>query len=58
VSVAATSAKQGAFFPWLIPVNALASDPERSAMAISIGFFGGLAVLAAMLVHMSRYEAP
>jgi ABC-2 type transport system permease protein len=58
VSVAATSAKQGAFFPWLIPVNALAADPERSAMAISIGFFGGLAVLAAMLVHMSRYEAP
>jgi ABC-2 type transport system permease protein len=58
VAVAATASKQGAFFPWLIPLNALAINPDRSAMAIQIGFFGGLAMLVLMLVHMSRYEAP
>lgn len=58
VAVAATTAKQGAWFPWLIPVNALATDSGRSETAITFGFVGGLIVLAAMLVHMSRYEAP
>lgn len=58
VAVAATSAKQGAWFPWLIPVNALASDPGRSEVAIAFGFWGGLVVLGLMLVHMTRYEAP
>ena len=56
VAVAATSAKEGAWFPWLIPVNALATDAARSAMAIDFGFFGGLLALAAMIVHMSRVE--
>ena len=58
VAVVATSSKQGAWLPWLIPANALATDPVRSATAISFGFLGGLVVLAAMLLHMSRYEAP
>ena len=58
VAVAATASKQGAWFPWLIPVNALASDPGRSQTAISFGFWGGLVLLGAMLLHMSRYEAP
>lgn len=57
VAVAATGSKQGAFFPWLIPTNALASDPARAEMAISIGFWGGLAILLLMLVDMSRKEA-
>lgn len=58
VAVAATASRQGAWFPWLIPVNALAADPGRSETAIAFGFWGGLVVLGAMLVHMSRYEAP
>ncbi len=57
VAVAATASKQGAFFPWLIPTNALASDPQRAAMAIDVGFYGGLAVALLMLVDMSRKEA-
>jgi ABC-2 type transport system permease protein len=57
VAVAATASKQGAFFPWLIPTNALASDPERAAMAIDIGLYGGLAVALLMLVDMARKEA-
>jgi ABC-2 type transport system permease protein len=57
VAVAATGSKYGAFFPWLIPTNALASDPARGAMAISIGLWGGVAALLLMLVDMSRKEA-
>lgn len=57
VAVAATASKQGAFFPWLIPTNALASDPQRAAMAIDIGFYGGLAAALLMLADMSRKEA-
>ena len=56
VAVAATGAKQGAFFPWLIPTNALAADPARADVAIGVGLWGGLAVLALMLAHLSRYE--
>lgn len=58
VAVVASGAKQGAWFPWLVPVNALAADHGRSQAAISFGFWGGLVVLGAMLLHMSRYEAP
>ena len=56
VAVAATGSRQGAFFPWLIPTNALASDPARADMAISIGLWGGVALLALMLVDLSRKE--
>lgn len=55
-AVAATSAEEGVFFPWLIPVNALAADPQRAALALSIGLFGGMAALAAMLLHLGRHE--
>ncbi|NEX92670.1 ABC transporter permease [Caulobacter sp. 17J65-9] len=55
-AVAATAAEEGVFFPWLIPVNALAHDPERAAVALSVGFFGGLAALVAMLLHLGRHE--
>ena len=56
VAVAATSAKEGPYFPWLIPTNMLASDPAQAALAIDVGCYGGLALLAAMVVHMSRIE--
>lgn len=45
VAVAATGAKEGIFFPWTIPINALASDPARAALATNIGLFGGFLVL-------------
>jgi len=57
VAVAATGSRQGAFFPWLIPTNALASDPARADLAIAIGFWGGIALALAMLVDLSRREA-
>lgn len=55
-AVAATSAELGIYFPWLIPVNALAANPGRSEEALAVGVVGGALVLVAMLVHMSRYE--
>jgi ABC-2 type transport system permease protein len=56
VAVAATSAKEGPYFPWLIPTNALASDPARANLAIQIGLYGGLVLLGLMVVRMSRVE--
>lgn len=56
VAVAATSAKEGPYFPWLIPTNALASDPARAELAIQIGLFGGLVLLGLMVVRMARVE--
>lgn len=55
-AVVATGAELGAYFPWIIPTNALSSDPDRAALALALGFWGGLAMLALMLVAMSRRE--
>ncbi|MDZ4308086.1 ABC transporter permease [Allopontixanthobacter sp.] len=57
VAVAATASRQGAFFPWLIPTNALGADPERVATAIQIGFYGGIAVGIFMLFDMGHKQA-
>lgn len=56
VGVAATGSEHGIWFPWLIPTNALASDPGRANIALAIGALGGVAALAAMLVDLSRRE--
>ncbi len=56
VAVAATGSKQGAYFPWLIPTNALANDPASANMAIAIGLWGGLLLLGLMLRDLSRRE--
>jgi lantibiotic transport system permease protein len=56
VAIAATSAKQGVYFPWLLAVNML-SQPERQSFALWLGGAGGLVVLLAMLVHLGRREA-
>ena len=58
VAVAATAAKQGVWFPWLIAVQALGTDPQTTVQALWFGFAGGVVALVGMLVHMSRYEAP
>lgn len=54
VAVVATASRQGAYFPWLIPTNALATDPARGHMAIAIGLWGGLALLLLMLADLNR----
>ncbi|WP_203294666.1 ABC transporter permease [Maricaulis parjimensis] len=56
VAVAATSADKGIYFPWLMPVNVLASDPERAEFVIRTGLIGGVLVFAAAIVWLSRKD--
>lgn len=57
-AVVATSAKQGVFLPWQMPVNMLAASPEawRLHTALALGAGLGAVALAAMVLHLSRRE--
>jgi hypothetical protein len=55
-AVVATSAKQGVFLPWQMPVNMLASEPWRVTTALGLGCGVGLLALLAMTVHLARRE--
>jgi ABC-2 type transport system permease protein len=56
VAVAAASAKEGAYFPWLMPLHTLSTDPVLAERALWFGSLGGLAVLAGMVVDLNRRE--
>lgn len=58
VAVAATSARSGVYFPWLMPVSALSPDPERQAIALALGGGAGLALLALMVWSLARRDSP
>ncbi|MGV3577993.1 ABC transporter permease [Brevundimonas sp.] len=55
-SVVATSAKQGVFFPWQMPVNMLATEAWRVNTALGLGCGLGLIVLALATARLSRRE--
>ena len=55
-AVVATSAKQGVFLPWQMPVNMMASEPWRVTTALGLGCGVGLLALLAMTVHLARRE--
>lgn len=55
-SVVATSAKQGVFFPWQMPVNMLATESWRVNTALGLGCGLGLVVLTLAVAHLSRRE--
>lgn len=55
-AVVATSAKQGVFLPWQMPVNMLASEPWRVSTALGLGCGGGLLALIVLIIHLSRRE--
>jgi ABC-2 type transport system permease protein len=55
-AVVASSAKIGVVLPWQIPINQLASDPDRALLALAIGAVGGGAAFVAMLWRLSRRE--
>ena len=55
-SVVATSAKQGVFFPWQMPVNILATEAWRAGTALGLGLGLGVVGLVAALIHLSRRE--
>jgi len=55
-SVVATSAKQGVFFPWQMPVNMLATEAWRVQTALGLGLGLGMVVMVGALAHLSRRE--
>lgn len=55
-AVVATSAKEGVFLPWQMPVNMMASDAWRVNTALGLGCGLGLIALGLMTVHLSRRE--
>jgi len=55
-AVVATSAKQGVFLPWQMPVNMMASEAWRVQTALALGGGLGLVALIAMVVHLARRE--
>ncbi|WP_246450697.1 ABC transporter permease [Sphingomonas rhizophila] len=57
VAVAAASAREGAYFPWLMPLHILSTDPAMGVMALQIGIIGGAGALLAMIVDLNRREA-
>ena len=57
IAVAAASAREGAYFPWLMPLHVLSTDAALQRMALMIGAVGGIAAMVTMLVDLSRREA-
>ena len=55
-AVVATSAKQGVFLPWQMPINMLASEAWRVNTALGLGCGLGLVALVVMVAHLSRRE--
>lgn len=55
-SVVATSAKQGVFFPWQMPINMLATEAWRVQIALTLGGGLGLALMVLAIVHLARRE--
>lgn len=55
-SVVATSAKQGVFFPWQMPVNMLSKDAWRMETALALGGGLGVVVLVLAILHLARRE--
>jgi ABC-2 type transport system permease protein len=55
-AVVATSAKQGVFLPWQMPVNMVAREAWRSDTALALGCGLGLVVMAAAVAHLARRE--
>jgi len=56
VAVVATSSGAGVYFPWLLPVNMLASEPPRAAQALVTGAAGGVIVFAGACLWLARRD--
>ena len=55
-SVVATSAKQGVFFPWQMPINMLATEAWRVQTSLGLGAGLGAVVLILAVAHLSARE--
>ena len=57
VAIATFGAAQSVWFPWLLAADLMLPKPAIQLLGWTAGGFGGLVVLGAMLVHLSRREA-
>lgn len=57
VAVAAASAREGAYFPWLMPLHIPSTDAAMAVIALQIGIGGGALALIAMVIDLNRREA-
>lgn len=55
-SVVATSARQGVFFPWQMPVNMMATEAWRVQIALGLGLGLGVFTMVAAVAHLGRRE--
>ena len=55
-AVVASSARIGVVLPWQIPVNMLASDPQRMHLALAMGLGGGLLVTGLLVYRLGHRE--
>ena len=56
VGLFASGWKAGIYYPWLVPLRTLYGRDDEPAIALAVGVFGGLLVLAATLVVAVRRE--
>jgi len=56
VSVVATSWEYGVYFPWLMPVNMLASDPARAQQVLLTGGGGGVLIFILASLWLARRD--
>lgn len=56
IAVAASGAREGIIFPWLMPLHVLASEPLAARTAIILGSLGGLLGAGLMIFDLSRRE--
>jgi hypothetical protein len=52
----ASSAKEGVFLPWQMPINMLAAEAWRVDTALALGAGGGAVACVLAIVHLARRE--
>ncbi|WP_066794842.1 ABC transporter permease [Sphingomonas soli] len=57
IGIGTFGATKAAWFPWLLAAGMLSPRPEIQQLGWMLGGIGGAAVMAAMLLHLSRREA-
>ena len=55
-AVFASGARIGKFYPWLFPVNAVSTSPERMKLAILLGIIGGAIIAVAGCWNVVRRD--
>jgi len=57
-ALVAHGAESGVYYPWLMPVNVLVTDPHRWGLALALGAGLGLAGMILAVLHLAWKEQP